>query len=103
MDDQGIRTARRNGVAPRHRLQTLRRPHPQSRSTTDPAARPAALRHAFLKASGADLQDIKDTLGHSTISITSDTYTSVIHELETERAKVEAAAALIPRTKRKAG
>ncbi|MGK5680166.1 site-specific integrase [Actinoplanes sp. URMC 104] len=63
------------------------------------------LRHCaatFLKASGADLQDIKEMLGHSTITITSDTYTSVIHELETERAKAEAAAALVPRTIRRA-
>ncbi|MEU4626656.1 tyrosine-type recombinase/integrase [Actinoplanes sp. NPDC023801] len=64
------------------------------------------LRHCaatFLKASGADLQDIKEMLGHSTITITSDTYTSVIQELETERAKAEASAALVPRTQRRAG
>ncbi|GAA4595740.1 integrase [Actinoplanes octamycinicus] len=63
------------------------------------------LRHCaatFLKAAGADLQDIKELLGHSTITITSDTYTSVIQELETERAKAEAAAALVPRTNRRA-
>ena len=64
------------------------------------------LRHCaatYLKASGADLQDIKETLGHSTITLTSDTYTSVIQELETERAKADAAAALVPRTARRAG
>ena len=58
------------------------------------------LRHcaaSFLKASGADLYDVKELLGHSTITITSDTYTSVIQELATERAKAEAATALIPR------
>ncbi|GAA1596485.1 site-specific integrase [Actinoplanes couchii] len=63
------------------------------------------LRHCaatFLKASGSDLQDIKEMLGHSTITITSDTYTSVIQELETERAKAEAAAALVPRITRRA-
>jgi hypothetical protein len=62
------------------------------------------LRHCaatFLKAAGADLDDIKEMLGHSTITITSDTYTSVIHELETERAKAEAAAALVPRAIRR--
>ena len=63
------------------------------------------LRHcaaSFLKASGSDLKDIQETLGHSSITITSDTYTSVIHELDTERAKAEAAAALVPRTRRRA-
>jgi integrase len=63
------------------------------------------LRHCaatFLKASGSDLNDIKEMLGHSTITITSDTYTSVIQELETERAKAEAAAALVPRAIRRA-
>ncbi|WP_051167242.1 tyrosine-type recombinase/integrase [Actinoplanes sp. N902-109] len=61
------------------------------------------LRHCaatYLKASGADLKDIQETLGHSSIAITSDTYTSVIHELETERAKADAAARLVPRTTR---
>lgn len=59
------------------------------------------LRHCaatYLKATGADMNDIKETLGHSSITITSDTYTSVIHELDTERAKADAAAALVPRT-----
>jgi integrase len=63
------------------------------------------LRHCaatYLKATGADLKDIQETLGHSSITITADTYTSVIHELDTERAKANAAAALIPRTKRRA-
>jgi integrase len=59
------------------------------------------LRHCaatYLKASGADMKDIQETLGHSSITITGDTYTSVIHELDAERAKADAAAALIPRT-----
>jgi integrase len=57
------------------------------------------LRHCaatYLKASGSDMKDIQETLGHSSITITGDTYTSVIHELETERAKADAAAALVP-------
>jgi integrase len=61
------------------------------------------LRHcaaSYLKAAGADLNDIKETLGHSSIAITADTYTTVIQELETERAKADAAAALIPRAHR---
>jgi hypothetical protein len=63
-------------------------------STTPPGAA------RYLKAAGADLNDIKETLGHSSIAITADTYTSVIQELETERAKADAATALIPRTHR---
>jgi site-specific recombinase XerD len=58
------------------------------------------LRHCaatYLKAAGADLKDIQATLGHASIAITADTYTSVIHELDSERAKANAAAALIPR------
>jgi hypothetical protein len=57
------------------------------------------LRHCaatYLKAAGADMKDIQETLGHSSIAITGDTYTSVIHELETERAKADAASALVP-------
>ncbi|MFG2041681.1 hypothetical protein [Dactylosporangium sp. NPDC048998] len=50
----------------------------------------------LLKAAGADMKDIQETLGHSSITITADTYTS-IHELELERAKADAAAALVPR------
>jgi integrase len=63
------------------------------------------LRHCaatYLKAAGADMKDIQETLGHSSMAITADTYTSVIHELETERAKADAAAALIPRAQRRA-
>ncbi|GAA2617194.1 site-specific integrase [Paractinoplanes durhamensis] len=63
------------------------------------------LRHCaatFLKASGADLTDVKELLGHSTITVTSNTYTSVIVELKSEREKAEAAAALIPRRRHQA-
>jgi len=63
------------------------------------------LRHCaatYLKAAGADVKDIQETLGHSSIAITADTYTSVIHELEAERAKADAACALIPRAHRPA-
>jgi integrase len=63
------------------------------------------LRHCaatYLKAAGADMKDIQETLGHSSITITGDTYTSVIHELDTERAKADAASALVPRIRRTA-
>ncbi|MEV8504543.1 site-specific integrase [Actinoplanes sp. NPDC051475] len=63
------------------------------------------LRHCaatYLKASGADIKDIQETLGHSTHNLTADTYTSVLHELETEREKANAAVALVPRSGRKA-
>ncbi len=62
------------------------------------------LRHCaatFLKAAGADMKDIQETLGHSSMALTADTYTSVIHELETERAKADAAAALVPRKRQR--
>ncbi|MFG2045327.1 tyrosine-type recombinase/integrase [Dactylosporangium sp. NPDC048998] len=61
------------------------------------------LRHCaatYLKAAGADMKDIQETLGHSSITITADTYTSVIHELEIERTKADAAAALVPRRRK---
>ncbi|MFD6770791.1 tyrosine-type recombinase/integrase [Micromonospora chalcea] len=60
------------------------------------------LRHCaatYLKAAGADLKDIQELLGHSSIAMT-DVYTSVIAELDVERAKAEAAATLLPRRRR---
>ncbi|MFG1802448.1 tyrosine-type recombinase/integrase [Micromonospora carbonacea] len=63
------------------------------------------LRHCaatFLKAAGADLKDVQELLGHSSITITGDTYTTVIAELDVERAKAEAAAQLVPRRRRPA-
>ncbi|MEU7769783.1 tyrosine-type recombinase/integrase [Micromonospora taraxaci] len=57
------------------------------------------LRHCaatYLKAAGADLKDIQELLGHSSAAMT-DVYTSVIAELDVERAKAEAAAELLSR------
>ncbi|MFU0240484.1 site-specific integrase [Streptomyces scabiei] len=61
------------------------------------------LRHVaatILHAAGADLHTIKETLRHSTIKLTSDTYTSLLREVD--RAHAEAAVLLVPRAKRRA-
>ncbi|MEU3499227.1 site-specific integrase [Streptomyces hundungensis] len=47
--------------------------------------------------SGGDLHTIKETLRHSTITLTSDTYTSLLPEVD--QAAAEAAARLIPRAR----
>ncbi|MFF7340775.1 tyrosine recombinase XerC [Streptomyces sp. NPDC008163] len=47
---------------------------------------------------GGDIHTIKETLRHSTITLTSDTYTSLLPEVD--RAVAEAAAQLIPRSRR---
>ncbi|MFF6790372.1 tyrosine recombinase XerC [Streptomyces filamentosus] len=47
---------------------------------------------------GGDIHTIKETLRHSTITLTSDTYTSLLPEVD--RAVAEAAAALVPRSRR---
>lgn len=49
-------------------------------------------------AGGADMKVVQDMLGHSSITITADTYASVLPELA--RAAAEAAASLIPRKRR---
>ncbi|MTK05207.1 tyrosine-type recombinase/integrase [Micromonospora sp. CP22] len=77
--------------------------HPATASTTSsprPGCRPVRLhdlRHCaatYLRHGGADMKEVRETLGHSTIGPTSDTYTSVIIELERGTAD---AADLIPR------
>ncbi|HET8660366.1 MAG TPA: tyrosine-type recombinase/integrase [Micromonosporaceae bacterium] len=68
-----------------------------------PPVRLHDLRHCaatYLRHGGADMKEVQETLGHATLGITSDTYTSVI--LELQRANADAAADLIPRTKPKA-
>jgi len=69
-----------------------------------PPVRLHDLRHCaatYLKASGADLKDVQELLGHSTHTITADIYTSVIVEMQVERDKHQAAADLVPRHKRR--
>jgi len=63
-----------------------------------PPVRLHDLRHCaatYLRHGGADMKEVQEILGHSTIALTSDTYTSVILELQRENA--DAAADLIPR------
>ncbi|WP_053658028.1 tyrosine-type recombinase/integrase [Streptomyces sp. MMG1121] len=59
------------------------------------------LRHGaatLAHAAGADLKDIQEMLGHSSIAITADTYTSLLPEADL--AIAEAAARLVPRARR---
>jgi integrase len=63
-----------------------------------PPVRLHDLRHCaatYLRHGGADLKEIQETLGHSTIALTADTYTSVL--LEFQRTNADAVADLIPR------
>ncbi|MFG1995630.1 tyrosine-type recombinase/integrase [Actinoplanes sp. NPDC048988] len=63
-----------------------------------PPVRLHDLRHCaatYLRHGGADMKEIQEVLGHSTIGLTSDTYTSVI--LDLRRPNADAAANLIPR------
>lgn len=60
------------------------------------------LRHgaaSLMLAAGVELVTVKETLGHSAIAITADTYTSVFQEVAT--AAAEATAALVPRKGRR--
>ncbi|GAA4662998.1 site-specific integrase [Streptomyces youssoufiensis] len=62
------------------------------------------LRHCaatLIHAGGGDLHAIKETLRHSTIRLASDTYTSLLQEVDLEIA--EKAAMLVPRARRAAG
>jgi integrase len=63
-----------------------------------PPVRLHDLRHCaatYLRHGGADLKEVQETLGHSSITLTSDTYTSVILEMQNKTA--DAAAHLLPR------
>ncbi|MFJ9868424.1 tyrosine recombinase XerC [Streptomyces sp. NPDC101165] len=66
-----------------------------------PPVRLHDLRHGaatLAHAAGADLKDIQEMLGHSSITITADTYTSLLPEADL--AIAEAAARLVPRAQR---
>lgn len=65
-----------------------------------PPVRLHDLRHGaatLVHAAGADLKDIQEMLGHSSITITADTYTSLLPEADL--AIAEAAARLVPRVR----
>lgn len=65
-----------------------------------PPVRLHDLRHGaatLAHAAGADLKDIQEMLGHSSITITADTYTSLLPEADL--AMAEAAARLVPRAR----
>jgi len=82
--------------ARRNRWQLVSGPSsPNTRLFFRPTRRPAL-------AAGDDLKDIQETLAHSSIAINANTNTSVIDELEAERTTAEAAATLVPRTRRRA-
>lgn len=53
----------------------------------------------LIHAGGGDLHAIKETLRHGTIQLASDTYTSLLTEVDREIA--EKAAALVPRARRR--
>ncbi|WTI14615.1 tyrosine-type recombinase/integrase [Streptomyces sp. NBC_00820] len=66
-----------------------------------PPVRLHDLRHGaatLAHAAGAGLKDIQEMLGHSSITITADTYTSLLPEADL--AIAEAAARLVPRAQR---
>ncbi|MDX3402971.1 site-specific integrase [Streptomyces sp. ME01-18h] len=66
-----------------------------------PPVRLHDLRHGaatLAHAAGADLKDIQEMLGHSSITITADTYTSLLPEADL--AIAEAAARLVPRARK---
>jgi len=68
-----------------------------------PPVRLHDLRHCaatYLRHGGADMKEAQETLGHATLAQSSDTYTSVL--LEMQQATAQAAVDLIPRKSRKA-
>jgi len=83
---------------PWHPTTVSRRFETLVRDSCLPPVRLHDLRHCaatYLRHGGADLKEIQETLGHATLALTSDTYTSVI--LELQRTHADAAADLIPR------
>lgn len=62
------------------------------------------LRHgaaSILLASGANMKEVQETLGHSSMALTANTYTSIYPEMST--AAAEAAARIVPRARRREG
>jgi integrase len=95
--DTGLFFVRPDGQAWHPQTVTDRFDHLIAKSGLPPV-RLHDLRHCaatYLRHGGADMKEVQETLGHSTMALTSDTYTSVILELQRENA--DAAASLIPR------
>jgi integrase-like protein len=87
--------------SPLHPEYVTRHFHQLVRAATCPPIRLHDLRHGaatLAVAGGPDLKTVSEMLGHSTITLTGDTYASVLPEVA--RAAAESAAALVPRRRR---
>ena len=95
--ESGLVFTRENG-APLHPEYVTRHFERLARDADLPPIRLHDLRHGaatLALAGGADLKTVSEMLGHSTITITADTYASVLPEVA--RRAAEAAARLVPR------
>ena len=98
--DSGKVFARENGE-PLHPATITDRFHELVGMADLPPVRLHDLRHgaaSLMLAAGVDLKIVQETLGHSSITLTSDTYTSVYPAVAA--AAAEAAASLVPRARR---
>jgi len=90
--------------APLHPEAVTDRFHAIAAAADLPPIRLHDLRHgaaSIMLAAGVDMKTVSETLGHSTLGLTADTYTSVYTEVAAEAA--EAAAALVPRRAARTG
>ncbi|MGH3783028.1 MAG: tyrosine-type recombinase/integrase [Pseudonocardiaceae bacterium] len=98
--DSGKVFTRENGE-PLHPATITDRFHELAAAADLPPIRLHDLRHgaaSLMLAAGVDLKVVQETLGHSSITLTSDTYTSVYPEVAA--AAADAAASLVPRAAR---
>jgi len=87
--------------APLHPDYLTRRFHGLVQDSGLPPVRLYDLRHgaaSLAHAAGADLKTVQEQLGHTSIVLAADTYTSVL--LDLERHSTEAASKLVPRKRR---
>ena len=95
--DTGLVFTREDGIG-LHPATVTDRFHAVRQSAGLPPIRLHDLRHgaaSLMLAAGVDLKVVSETLGHSTLGLTADTYTSVYTEVAAEAA--ERTAALVPR------